>query len=128
MPTYDYRCLSGHQYEKKQPFGSPAQHPCEECGEEAQRLLSVPALTFRGTGFYTTDSRKSDDDSKESARRSAGEKAPEESVPATVAEQANGSQPASADAPAPSTGSGGSADGGGATAESSPSPTAAASR
>ena len=59
MPTYDYRCEKGHRYEKREPFGSPTEHPCDKCGKTASRQLSVPALAFKGSGFYITDSRKS---------------------------------------------------------------------
>ena len=59
VPTYDYRCAKGHRYEKVEPFGSPSEHPCDKCGAVAKRQLSVPALAFKGSGFYKTDSRKS---------------------------------------------------------------------
>jgi putative FmdB family regulatory protein len=59
VPRYDYRCSKGHRYEKQEPFGSPSQHKCEKCGAVAKRQISVPALAFKGSGFYVTDSRKS---------------------------------------------------------------------
>lgn len=68
MPTYDYRCVKGHLYEKREPFGSPVEHPCEKCGKTATRQLSVPALAFKGSGFYITDSRnRSGGDSSKSS-------------------------------------------------------------
>ncbi len=57
MPTYDYQCEAGHQYEKREPFGSPPQQPCEECGEVARRLFSAPPVVFKGSGWYKTESR-----------------------------------------------------------------------
>ena len=57
MPTYDYQCEAGHQYEKREPFGSPPQQPCEECGEVARRLFSAPPIVFKGSGWYKTESR-----------------------------------------------------------------------
>ena len=57
MPTYDYRCESGHRYEKRERFGSPAQQPCERCGKQAQRVLTSPTVVFKGSGWYKTDSR-----------------------------------------------------------------------
>lgn len=58
MPRYDYQCKRRHRYERQEPFGSPVTHPCEKCGEPARRLLHVPAISFKGSGWYKTDSRK----------------------------------------------------------------------
>lgn len=72
MPTYDYRCVKGHRYEKREPFGSPSEHPCEKCGKTANRQLSVPSLAFKGSGFYITDSRnRSGGDSSKSSDSSS---------------------------------------------------------
>ena len=57
MPAYDYLCEAGHHYEKREPFGSPPQQPCEECGQLARRQFSAPTVVFKGTGWYKTDSR-----------------------------------------------------------------------
>ena len=57
MPAYDYMCEAGHLYEKREPFGSPPQQPCAECGEPARRQFSAPTVVFKGGGWYKTDSR-----------------------------------------------------------------------
>ncbi len=57
MPTYDYRCDGGHRYDKRQPFGSPPEQPCDECGETARRVIHAPPIVFKGSGWYKTDSR-----------------------------------------------------------------------
>lgn len=56
MPTYDYKCLKcGTQFEKLQAAAAPAPK-CLECGHnETQKLISSPALVFKGSGFYKTD-------------------------------------------------------------------------
>jgi putative FmdB family regulatory protein len=59
LPLYDYRCEAGHKYELRQPFGSPSEHPCEKCGKPARRVLHARPLLFKGSGFYSTDSRGS---------------------------------------------------------------------
>ena len=59
MPTYDYRCASGHRYEKRESFGAPAQQSCQRCDKPAQRLLTSPTVVFKGAGWYKTDSRGS---------------------------------------------------------------------
>ncbi|MDX1673176.1 MAG: FmdB family zinc ribbon protein [Longimicrobiales bacterium] len=58
MPTYEYRCPKGHEFEKFQRMTDPAQAECPECGEAAERILSGGAgLLFKGDGFYITDYR-----------------------------------------------------------------------
>ncbi|HJM75590.1 MAG TPA: FmdB family zinc ribbon protein [Dehalococcoidia bacterium] len=57
MPTYDYRCNKGHRYERRESFGSSTTHDCEKCGVEATRVLNAPAISFKGSGWYKTDSR-----------------------------------------------------------------------
>jgi putative FmdB family regulatory protein len=60
VPAYDYRCERGHRYERREPFGSPKTHDCEKCGEPANRVLAAPAIAFKGSGWYKTDSRGSE--------------------------------------------------------------------
>ena len=57
MPTYDYRCDEGHRYDKREPFGSPPEQPCDECGRTARRVIHAPPVVFKGSGWYKTDSR-----------------------------------------------------------------------
>ncbi len=58
MPTYEYRCPHGHEFEKFQRMTDPPEGQCPECGEEAERILSGGAgLLFKGEGFYITDYR-----------------------------------------------------------------------
>lgn len=58
MPTYEYRCPRGHEFEKFQRMADPPVSECPECGEEAERILSGGAgLLFKGEGFYITDYR-----------------------------------------------------------------------
>lgn len=59
LPVYEYRCSGGHGYEKTEGFDAPAVQACPRCGAEARRQISVPAVIFKGSGFYSTDNRKS---------------------------------------------------------------------
>ncbi|HKO15119.1 MAG TPA: zinc ribbon domain-containing protein [Gemmatimonadaceae bacterium] len=58
MPTYEYRCPQGHEFEKfyRKISDAQAELPCPECGRIAARQLSAGAgLLFKGSGFYLTD-------------------------------------------------------------------------
>ena len=58
MPTYEYRCPKGHEFEKFQRMSEPPVAECPECGKPAERVLSGGAgLLFKGQGFYITDYR-----------------------------------------------------------------------
>ena len=59
MPTYEYRCDAGHQYEKREGFDAPARQKCQKCSRIANRLLFAPPVVFKGSGFYKTDNRGS---------------------------------------------------------------------
>jgi len=73
MPTYEYRCPEGHQFELLQKMSQPARAKCPRCGRPAVRQISGgAALIFKGSGFYITDYGK---DGK------GPRKAPEESAP-----------------------------------------------
>ena len=58
VPTYEFRCPSGHDFERffKTISTAPSQVECPECGAVAGRQLSSGAgLVFKGSGFYLTD-------------------------------------------------------------------------
>lgn len=58
MPTYEYRCQKGHEFEVFQRMSEPPLDKCIHCGAMAERLLSAGAgLLFKGSGFYITDYR-----------------------------------------------------------------------
>jgi putative FmdB family regulatory protein len=58
MPTYEFRCPAGHDFERfyRSISNSPTEIPCPECGLQAIRKVSAGAgLVFKGSGFYITD-------------------------------------------------------------------------
>lgn len=58
MPTYEYRCSAGHEFEQFQRMSEEPVRQCPVCGAPAERLLSSGAgLHFKGSGFYITDYR-----------------------------------------------------------------------
>lgn len=59
MPLYEYQCdACGHRYERIQKFSDPLVDPCPSCGQSARRLVSSPAIQFKGSGWYITDYAK----------------------------------------------------------------------
>src|SRR5664279_4592299 len=56
MPLYDYQCHQcGETFEVRQKFADEVLKIHEGCGGELERLISLPALQFKGTGWYVTD-------------------------------------------------------------------------
>jgi len=56
MPLYDYRCKKcGEVFEVRQSFSDALLTVNEGCGGAVDRLISAPALQFKGTGWYVTD-------------------------------------------------------------------------
>jgi putative FmdB family regulatory protein len=81
MPIYEYRCENGHEFEVFQSMSEDPVAVCVECGAACERVLSAPAVHFKGSGFYTTDyARKgakkaaSDGGGDKSAEKSSGDK------------------------------------------------------
>jgi putative FmdB family regulatory protein len=61
VPIYEYRCKKcGHRFETIQKVSDPPLNKCEKCKGKAERLVSSPAIQFKGSGWYVTDyARKS---------------------------------------------------------------------
>ena len=55
MPTYEYRCQKGHDFEVMQRMSDDPVIECQVCGSPVQRVFSPVAVHFKGTGFYSTD-------------------------------------------------------------------------
>jgi putative FmdB family regulatory protein len=56
MPLYEYQCKKcGHRFERIQKFSDAPVKKCPECGGAVERLISAPAVQFKGTGWYVTD-------------------------------------------------------------------------
>jgi putative FmdB family regulatory protein len=87
MPTYEYRCPEGHEFEKfyRKISDAGAEVPCPQCGKVGQRKISAGAgLVFKGSGFYITDYGKDGKKDQPSASRakSRGEGSDNAAAPA----------------------------------------------
>jgi len=60
MPLYEYQCRAcGHRFERIQKFSDPPVASCPSCGGDVEKLVSSPAIQFKGSGWYITDYAKS---------------------------------------------------------------------
>ena len=60
MPLYEYQCEAcNHRFERIQKFSDPLVETCPACGKgPVRKLLSSPAIQFKGSGWYITDYAK----------------------------------------------------------------------
>lgn len=60
MPIYEYQCEKcGHVFDAIQKYTDAPLSDCPECDGSVARLVSTPAIQFKGSGFYITDYNKS---------------------------------------------------------------------
>ena len=68
MPLYEYQCEAcGHRFEVIQKFSDQPVETCPRCGGAVRKLLSSPAIQFKGSGWYITDYAKKDSTSTPAA-------------------------------------------------------------
>jgi putative FmdB family regulatory protein len=59
MPLYEYQCdACEERFERIQKFSDPPVEICPSCGGTVKKLLSSPAIQFKGSGWYITDYAK----------------------------------------------------------------------
>lgn len=59
MPTYSYACATcGHRFDAVQSIHDHTSPACPECGSEVRKVFGSVGVTFKGSGFYRTDSRE----------------------------------------------------------------------
>ena len=59
MPLYEYQCdACGHRFEQIRKFSDSPLEACPSCGGAVRKLVSSPAIQFKGTGWYVTDYAK----------------------------------------------------------------------
>ena len=69
VPIYDYRCdACGHAFSAVQSYTDATLDKCPQCGAKPRKVLTSPAIVFKGSGWYKTDSRRGSDDAKADAK------------------------------------------------------------
>lgn len=80
MPLYEYQCdACGHRFEVIQKFSDPPIEVCEKCGGTVRKLLSSPAIQFKGSGWYITDYARAGKSDKSSSGTTSASSAKSES-------------------------------------------------
>ena len=70
MPLYEYQCEScSHRFERIQKFSDPPVDTCPQCSGKVRKLISSPAIQFKGSGFYITDYGKQGSSTESSAQK-----------------------------------------------------------
>ena len=73
MPTYEYRCKDcGHELEAVQSFTDDALTECPSCSGTLKKKFGNVGISFKGSGFYKTDSRSSSSKTKSSSTSDSG--------------------------------------------------------
>ena len=77
MPLYEYQCQAcNHRFERIQKFSDPPVETCPACGGSVRKLISSPAIQFKGSGWYITDyARKGGEKSSAGSPNSGAAKA-----------------------------------------------------
>jgi putative FmdB family regulatory protein len=89
MPLYEYECfVCSHGFERIRKVANASSVSCPECGGKVRRLLGVPALQFKGSGWYVNDYGKGNSD-----RSTALAKTDESPSPPAKAETAKKEDP-----------------------------------
>ena len=109
MPLYEYQCDRDGRFEVIRKFSDPPLKKCPKCGGPIQRLLSAPAIQFKGTGWYVTDyARKSGGEgSKDKDSGASKDSAGSSSTSDSASSSSGKSDAAKSETPKKAAGSGG---------------------
>ena len=92
MPVYEYACTRcGERTEARQSFSDPPLEECPICGGKLRKLYSPVGIVFKGSGFYSTDARKSGGSSK----KTEDKKSETKSDSSSKSSSGDGSKPSS---------------------------------
>ena len=73
MPIYEYKCENGHVFDVMQKLSEDPLSSCIECGAPVRKVLHPVSISFKGSGFYSTD--YSEKGQKEAAQKDTSKSA-----------------------------------------------------
>ena len=104
MPLYEYECDACHtRFEVIQRFSDAPPDTCRSCGKgPVRRLMSSPAIQFKGTGWYITDyAQKGKSSASESPAASTNSDSKESSASSSDSSSKSDAKPAASPATTP---------------------------
>ena len=72
MPIYEYKCENGHVFDIMQKISEDSLQKCVECGAPVKKVLHPVGISFKGSGFYSTDYSKGGANKTEPATKNGG--------------------------------------------------------
>ena len=111
MPTYEYRCKScDHEFEIVQAFTDAALTECPECAGPLKKVFGNVGISFKGSGFYKTDSRSAGSfgSTRDADRSDTGSKSGGSDGSSSSSSSSSSTAPAASTSAASSSGSGSS--------------------
>jgi putative FmdB family regulatory protein len=103
MPIYEYECKKcGAHTEVMQKISDKPLTKCRKCGGRLEKLLSAPAIQFKGSGWYVTDYAGKKTDAKSEEKRS-GDSSTTDAKPASKEASGNKKESSAKKSSAPST-------------------------
>ncbi|HEV2093361.1 MAG TPA: FmdB family zinc ribbon protein [Rubrobacter sp.] len=102
MPIYEYKCENDHVFDVMQKMAEDPLTACIECGAPVRKVLQPVGISFKGSGFYSTDYNSKKGPKEPAAANSNGDSKPETKEKKTADK--------SADKPAASSSSSGTKD------------------
>ncbi len=98
MPRYDYHCPAcDNTFELTQSFDSEPAADCPVCGHASRRLISHPAIHFKGSGFHNTDYKQGGNGASASDRKEDGAKESDKKSSASDSKQSKSDSSKSSD-------------------------------
>ena len=93
MPIYEYKCENGHVFDVMQKLSDDPLASCVECGAPVRKVLHPVNISFKGSGFYSTDYRGAAKAEKTTSKNGeSGEAGTHEKKKDASAEKATGKQ------------------------------------
>jgi putative FmdB family regulatory protein len=77
MPIYEYKCENGHIFDVMQKLSDDPLTSCIECGAPVRKVLHPVNISFKGSGFYSTDYRGAAKPETPAGNGESGEKSKE---------------------------------------------------
>lgn len=104
MPTYAYRGkVCDHEFEVRQSFSDDPVTDCQVCGQPVYRVIHPAGIVFKGTGWYLTDSRPTQESAggvQDASKASEKKPEPKDSPTPAAKESSPAAKPAAAPAAA----------------------------